>query len=75
MPLATTSGVPPWVAIPSTIVSSSSGTSPPCSTTQRRTESAAPLRIELPSKSTPLMRVCAVNATSSAFGISRGVRP
>ena len=48
--------------------SSSSGTSPPCSSTQRRTESAAPLRIDRPSKSTPLMRVCAVNGTSSASG-------
>ena len=41
-------------------------TVPPCSSTQRRTESAAPLRTARPSKSTPLMRVCAVNGMSSA---------
>ena len=58
---ATTSGVPPWAEIESTASPSSGGTIPPCSSTQRRTESAAPLRTERFSKSTPLMRVWAVN--------------
>ena len=53
----------PWA-----IVSIASGTAPPSSSTQRRTESAAPLRTMRPSTSTPLMRVCAVNGTSTAFG-------
>ena len=34
--------------MPSTIVVELGGTAPPCSATQRRTESAAPLRIERP---------------------------
>ena len=64
MSSATTSGVPPEVAIRSTIASSSAGTVPPPSSIQRRIESAAPLRIERPSRSMPLIRVSAVNGTS-----------
>ena len=59
----------------STIGSSSAGTVPPCSSTQRRTESVAPLRIDRPSMSTPLMRVCAVKGTSVAPESSRSRRP
>ena len=72
---ATTSGVPPSRAIPSTIVPSGSGTEPPRSSIQRRTASPAPLRIERPSSSTPLMRVCALNGTSVAPASSRSRRP
>ena len=58
----------PRAAIASTIASSSAGTVPPLSSTQRRTESAAPLRIVRPSRSTPLIRVCAVNGTTARAG-------
>ena len=60
-PSATTSGVEPARAMRSTISSSSSGTVPPCSVTQRFTESAAPLRIWRPSMSRPDIRVVAEN--------------
>ena len=46
--------------------SSSAGTVPPAASIQRRIASAAPLRIERPSRSTPLIRVSAVNGTSVA---------
>ena len=46
---ATTSGVPPEEAIPSTAAPSSAGMLPPCSSTQRRIASAAPLRMLRPS--------------------------
>ena len=52
------------------------GPLPPSSSTMRRTESAAPLRTERPSrKSMPLMRVWAVNGTSTASGASGSTRP
>ncbi len=46
--------------------SSSGGACPPSSVTQRMTASPAPLRSREPSRSTPLMRVCAVNGTNVA---------
>ncbi len=72
---ATTRGVPPDDAIPSTAAPSSAGMLPPCSSTQRRTASAAPLRMLRPSLSTPLIRVCAVNGTSTAPCSSRPRSP
>jgi hypothetical protein len=69
--LATTSGVPPEAAIPSTISASSAGVELPPSSIQRRIASAAPLRIERPSRSTPLLRVSAVNGTSVPPWMSR----
>ena len=71
---ATTSGVPPRPAMSSTMSMSSTGTVPPFSSTQRRTESAAPLRMLRPSKSTPLIRVCAVNGDELARPRARGAR-
>ena len=44
---------------------SSGGAWPPSSATQRRIASPAPLRSRVPSRSTPLMRVWAVNGTNS----------
>ncbi len=73
-PSATTRGVPPPVAMPSTMPSRASGTVPPCSLTQRRTESVAPLRTEVPARSTPLMRVWAVKGTRVASLRSRSSR-
>ncbi len=55
--------------------SRSAGTGPPCSATQRRTESAAPLRMDRPSHSMPDIRVWAVNGTSSAPGMSDRRQP
>ncbi len=49
----------------STISCSPSGGVPPCSTTQLRTASAAPLRIWRPSTFNPDMRVVAENGTNS----------
>ena len=63
---ATTSGVPPELEMRSTISCRSAGTVPPCSFTQFITASPAPLRICVPSISTPLMRVCAVKGMNSA---------
>ena len=72
---ATTSGVPPARAILSTSSSRRAGILPPCSSTQRLTASAAPLRYCLPSKSTPLIRVVAENgmkvASSSESSLPR----
>ena len=45
---ATVSGVPPWTAMPATIVSTSSETDPPPFLDPSRTESAAPLRSSRP---------------------------
>ena len=59
----------------STIGRSSSGAVPPLGPTQRRTESAAPLRTGGHRESTPLIRVCAVNGTSSASRIVDRVQP
>ena len=64
---ATTSGVPPDSAISWTVRSRSAGTRPPCSVTNALIASGAPLRICWPSRSTPLMRVVAVNGTNVAF--------
>ena len=63
MSRATASGVPPSRAMRSTCASSSAGGLPPSLRTQPAIASAAPLRSTTPSKSTPLMRVCAVNGT------------
>ncbi len=56
----------PCRAIPSTAVWTSAGRLPPALFTQASTASAAPLRIWRPSRSTPLMRVWAVNGTKCA---------
>ena len=75
-PSVTASGVPPALEMSWTWESSSGGTAPPWSSTQRRTESVAPLRTCRPSlRSTPLMRVWAVNGTSSAPSVSGTSRP
>src|ERR1035441_10074907 len=66
LPSATTSGVPPEREMRSVTSISSVGTSPPCSRTNSITESVAPLRMRRPSRSTPLMRVCAVNGMKRA---------
>src|ERR1035438_1505853 len=71
-PSATTSGVPPRREISSTAVVVDSGQAPPWDSTQALTLAAAPLRIEragepsAAARSTPLMRVCAVNGTKCA---------
>ena len=68
---ATTSGVPPAAEMPSTIWPSSGGRVPPDSLIHSRTALDAPLRTWRPScRSTPLIRVCAVNSTNSAPGSS-----
>ncbi len=54
----------------SSSASSSGGAWPPSSATQRRIASPAPLRRRVPSRSTPLIRVCAVNGTK--LGRRRG---
>ena len=63
---ATTSGVPPARETSSTVSSTTEGTAPPCSVTQRRTASAAPLRIFRSGRSMPDMRVVAENGTRTA---------
>src|SRR5579872_6655586 len=63
---ATTSGVPPARAIRSTMAESSWGIRPPRACTCSTIAAAAPFRITRPSKSTPLIRVCAVNGTNVA---------
>ena len=71
-PSATTSGVPPWRAMSSTAVVTAVGKPPPWASTQARTLAAAPLRMEragwsaVAVRSTPLIRVCAVNGTKVA---------
>ena len=67
---ATTSGVPPAPEIASTIAPElARRVSPPCSRTHVDDRAAAPLRIcRPPSRSTPLIRVCAVNGTNVARG-------
>src|SRR5579864_75062 len=62
----TTRGVPPDRAMRSTTVVSSAGTLPPRARTCVTMASAAPLRMTRPSKSTPLIRVCALNGTNLA---------
>ncbi len=74
-PSATTSGVPPPLEMVSTIGARSTGIVPPWAMTHWRTESAAPLRIDRPSTSRPLMRVWAVKGTSSAPGTSSATCP
>ena len=76
-PSTTTNGVPPVREIWSTIAISSGGVVPLRSSTYARIVSAAPLRSCRPSgRSTPDIRVCAVNSTSSAPGDSvTGERP
>src|SRR5580693_8821450 len=64
-PSATANGVAPDRAIRSATWSSSADGAPPCSVTQRRTASTAPLRICRPSKSRPDILVCALNGTNS----------
>ena len=60
----TTSGVPPDAEMPSTTSPACCGMVPPFSRTHATTAEAAPLRICRPSsRSTPLIRVCAVNGT------------
>ncbi len=66
---ATTSGVPPSRATRSTVALISAGAPPPCSASQRATDSPAPLRSSsrpapVPTF-TPLMRVLAENGTNS----------
>ena len=63
-PSATTRGVEPARAMPSTIPASSVGAVPPCSADQRLTASAAPLRMWRPSMSRPDIRVVAEKATN-----------
>ena len=77
LPSATTRGVAPLAATRSTRGRSVSGTAPPCDSTKEMIASAAPFLISRPSgKSTPLMRVCAENATNRAPGVtSTGPRP
>ena len=65
-PSATTSGVPPSLAILSTSFFTSSGILPPLSSTNFSTASEAPLRSFLSSISTPLMRVWALKGMNSA---------
>ena len=63
---ATASGVAPARPMRSSAASSSGGAWPPSSVTHRMTASPAPLRSRVPSRSTPLMRVCAVKGTNVA---------
>ncbi len=63
---ATASGVPPWPETSCIAFSSSGGTWPPCCRIQATTASPAPLRMDAPSTSMPLMRVWAVNSMKSA---------
>ena len=63
---ATARGVEPLRATRSSTVLSSCGVAPPSSPTQRMIASPAPLRRRVPLRSTPLMRVCAVNGTKRA---------
>src|ERR1017187_4249552 len=74
---ATTNGVAPWRATLSTARCTSGGRAPPCSVSQRSMASAAPLRMRPPSKSTPLMRVCALKGMNWALSarISRPRMP
>ena len=61
---ASSSGVPPLRAMRSICGERSADGVPPCSRTQASTESGAPLRIFVPSaRSSPLMRVYALNGT------------
>ena len=69
---ATTSGVPPEVEMESTRSPTAATSPPPHSRTQARTAAAAPLRISRPGRSTPDIRVCAVNADERA---PRAARP
>ncbi len=69
--VATTSGVPPAAEMPSTSADTSSPTLPPFSVTQLDTAAAAPLRTwwtpSASSRSTPDIRVWAVNGTQVAW--------
>ena len=65
-PSATTSGVPPVLAMAVTAASTLAGTRPPACRTQLTIVSAAPFRIWRPSRSTPLIRVSAENGTKCA---------
>ena len=69
---ATTRGVPPWKETRVIASSTSAGNRPPANAF---TASAAPLRIFLPSTSTPLIRVCAEKAMKRALGISARFLP
>ena len=71
---ATASGVPPCCATPPASSVSWWGTVPPASLTSVQIASTAPLRIDRPSKSTPLIRVCAVKGTSRPPCSSRSRR-
>ncbi|EXU92327.1 hypothetical protein P354_25245 [Streptomyces noursei PD-1] len=75
----TTSGVPPLAEMPSTMCPTSSVGCPPLSRTQRITAVAAPLRSARcscgSSRSTPLIRLCAVNGTNPAPASSPSLRP
>lgn len=73
---AISSGVAPWLAAASTCSFQPAGGVPPSASTCRSTASAAPLRIFRPSgRSTPLIRVWAVNANSTSDrATSFGVR-
>ena len=63
--------MPPEAAIASTVWLTSGGTTPPSERTQPVIAPAAPLRSCVPpGRSTPLIRVCAVNGTKCAPGRS-----
>ena len=64
---ATTSGVAPRRATVSTSVRTSGGKTMPFVPIQAAIASAAPLRIDRPGRSTPLIRVCAENGTKVAL--------
>ena len=75
-PSATTSGVPPALATASTESATAFGKVPPRRSTQASMEAAAPLRMmrERPLgglRSTPLIRVCAVNGTKVVCSAAR----
>ena len=76
-PSATTRGVPPWREMLSTAAVTADGKAPPCDSTQALTLAAAPLRMTragwppLAARSTPLMRVWAVNGTKVAVAGAR----
>ena len=69
-PSATTRGVDPARARPSTTPRSSEGALPPSADAQAVTESAAPLRIWRPSTSRPDIRVVAENGTKVCSPVS-----
>ena len=71
LPSATASGVAPPRATVSTSCVIATGHAPPSASTNLRTASAAPLRRRRPSRSTPLMRVCAEKRWNSCVHSAR----